>query len=295
MGRSPAICFAQGRSAARLRRFSATQGFMSIFRRVALSLCVLFLAATLCARAADKPANTINFGSSENVLELKGALSPYRAPGGTETDGSSWYIVQVSNDSVRPATRVLLAGQPPRAALSVLPRRSRPAILAVASSDSGTVVETASAYGRRAWRVIVPPVSTVGLAIQVGSADTPPALSAWTEPALSSHNCQLAIFITAVGALIAAAALITGGLAVLIGHAAPRWVAFSLLLLLWSWLSGTGMFDASLATHIGGPYGLSALLTALALAAGARLADAIIPLRDVFPRYQTAFRRSLYG
>ena len=56
----------------------------------------------------------------------------------------------------------------------------------------------------------------------------PPALSAWTEPALSSHNRQLAIFITAVGALIAAAALITGGLAVLIGHAAPRWVALTL-------------------------------------------------------------------
>ena len=105
----------------------------------------------------------------------------------------------------------------------------------------------------------MPPVSTVGLAIRVGSADTPPALSAWTEPALSSHNRQLAIFITAVGALIGAAALITGGLAVLIGHAAPRWVALTLLLLLLSWLSGTGMFDASLATRIGGPYGLSAL------------------------------------
>ncbi len=249
--------------------------------------------------AADKPAPQpaqINFGKSDNVLDLKSALSPYRAPGGTaEADGSSWYIVQVSNDSVRPATRVLLAGQPPRAALLVLPRRSRPAILAVASSDSGTVVETASAYGRRAWRVIVPPVSTVGLAIRVGSADTPPALSAWTEPALSSHNRQLAIFITAVGALIAAAALITGGLAFLIGHAAPRWVSLTLLMLLFSWLSGTGMFDASLATRIGGPYGLSALLTALALAAGARLADAIIPVRDTWPKYEKHFHRAIYG
>src|SRR5215469_14031376 len=124
---------------------------MNIFRRLVLSLVVLFLTAAICARAADKPSNTVNFGSGENVLELKNALSPYRAPGGSaEPDGSSWYIVQVSNDSVRPATRVLLAGQPPRAALSILPRSSRPAILAVASSDSGTVVETASAYGRRA-------------------------------------------------------------------------------------------------------------------------------------------------
>ena len=166
------------------------------------------LMMTLCcvitgSRTASAASPQVNFGKTDNVLDLKPFLSPYRAPGGgVEADGSSWYIVQVSNDTVRPATRVLLAGQPPRAALSILPRRTRPAILAVASSDSGTVVETASAYGRRAWRVIVPPVSTVGLAIRVGSADRPPALQAWTEPALSSHNRQLAIFITAVGALI---------------------------------------------------------------------------------------------
>jgi diguanylate cyclase (GGDEF)-like protein len=265
---------------------------MNIFRRFAL-MCLALLAA-LPALAAEP--NLVNFGRTDNVIELKSALSPYRAPGGgTEADGSSWYIVQVSNDTVRPATRVLLAGQPPRSALSLIPRRSRPAILAVASSDSGTVVETASAYGRRAWRVIVPPVSTVGLAIRVGSADTPPALSAWTEPALSSHNRQLAIFITAVGALIGAAALITGGLAVLIGHAAPRWVSVTLLFLLFSWLSGTGMFDASLTTRLGGPYGLSALLTALALAAGTRLANAIIPLRDLWPSYEKRFDRAVWG
>ena len=255
-------------------------------------MCLLLLMALTPAVSAE----LVNFGRPDNVIELKPALSPYSAPGGgPEADGSSWYIVQVSNDTVRPATRVLLAGQPPRAALSLIPRRSRPAILAVASSDSGTVVETASAYGRRAWRVIVPPVSTVGLAIRVGSADTPPALSAWTEPALSSHNRQLAIFITAVGALIAAAALITGGLAVLIGHAAPRWVSVTLLFLLFSWLSGTGMFDASLATGYGGPYGLSALLTALALAAGTRLANAIIPLRDLWPRREKHFDRAVWG
>jgi len=255
---------------------------------IACALCLVLFGAVRPACAAD--AKQVNFGRTDNVLDLKPFLSPYRAPGGgTEADGSSWYIVQVSNDTVRPAARVLLAGQPPHAALSLLPRRSRPSILAVASSDSGTVVETASAYGRRAWRVIVPPVSTVGLAIRVGSADTPPALAAWTEPALSAHNRQLAIFITAVGALIAAAALITGGLAVLIGHAAPRWVALSLLMLLFSWLAGTGMFDASLTLPYGGPYGLSAFLTMLALAAGMRLANAIIPVRDIFPKYQRRF------
>jgi len=81
---------------------------------------------------------------------------------------------------------------------------------------------------------------------------------------------------------------------ILIGHSAPRWVALTLFMLLWSWLAGTGMFDASLATSIGGPYGLTAFLTALALAAGAKLADSIVPLREVLPRYRRHFRIALY-
>lgn len=271
---------------------------MTLLRRIVLfcvALLMVAVVAPLRAQPAGKPPALINFGSNQNVLDLKAALAPYRAPGGPEADGSVWYIVQVTNDSVRPATRVLLAGQPPRSALEFFPNPTRPSILGVASSDSGTMVETASAYGRRAWRVIVPPVTTVGLAIRVGSAATPPALYAWTEPALSSHNRQLAIFSTAVGALIAAAALITGGLGVLIGHAAPRWVSLTLLLLLLAWLSGTGMFDGSLATPIGGPYGLSAFLTMLALAAGARLANVIIPIREVWPKYEKWFHYTLYG
>ena len=204
-------------------------------------------------------------------------------------------MLSVTNNQVRPISRVLLAGLPPSMALALLPHNSRPQILAVASSDSGVVVEPAPSYGHRAWRVIIPPVTQVGLALQVMNAQSPPALYAWTEPALAGHNRSLAIFITAVGALIAAAALITGGLAILIGHAAPRWVALTLALLLWAWLAGTGMFDASLATHVGGPYGLTAFLTALALAAGAKLADAIIPLREIFPQYQKQFRIALYA
>ena len=272
---------------------------MTLFRRILL-FCAALLALAGIAYAQGpgaKPAQP-NFGSTQNVLELKTTLTPYHAPGnpsGTEADGSRWYMLQVSNDSVRPATRVLIAGQPPRSVLHILPLKTRPAILALASSDSGTVVETATAYGRRAWRVIVPPVTTVGIALRVGSAEDPPALYAWTEPALASHNRQLAIFITAVASLIGASALITGGLAILIGHAAPRWAAVTLLLLLFSWLSGTGMFDASLATRIGGPYGLSAFLTALALAAGMRMANAIIPLRDIWPRHEKLFQRGVFA
>jgi diguanylate cyclase (GGDEF)-like protein len=259
-----------------------------------LALIGLFLAGLCAAWATAPPPSAIDFGSNDNVINLKPELTPYHSPGGPEADGSVWYMVAVTNNSVRPAIRVLLAAQPPRMALRFFPHRTRPAVLAVASSDSGVVVEPAKAYGARAWRVIIPPVTQVGLALRVGNAATPPSLQAWTEPALASHNRQLAVFITAVGSLIAAAALITAGLAILIGHSAPRWVALTLFMLLWSWLAGTGMFDASLSTSVGGPYGLTAFLTALALAAGAKLADSIVPLREVLPRYRRHFRIALY-
>jgi len=268
---------------------------MKIVRLIALAL----VAFAAMASAAPRAGSQIDFGASDNVIDLTPALVSYHAPSGkqagTEADGSVWYMLTVTNSSVRPASRVLIAGQPPRASLHFLPRGMRPAILAVASSDAGTTVETANTYGRKAWRVTVPPVTSVGLALRVGAAETPPALQAWTEPALAGHNRQLAIFITAVGTLIGAAALITGGLAFLIGHAAPRWVALTLFILLLSWLSGTGMFDASLATRIGGPYGLSAFLISLALAAGTRLADAIIPIRDIWPAREKLFHRSVWG
>jgi diguanylate cyclase (GGDEF)-like protein len=264
---------------------------------IAIILCMLggFVLAAEPAAPGVTPPHQVNFAASDNVIPLKSSLTPYHAPGGPEKDGSSWYMLALSNDQVRPVSRVILAGQPPGMALSILPHSSRPQILAVASSDSGVVVEPASDYGHRAWRVIIPPVTQVGLALQVLNAETPPTLFAWTEPALAGHNRSLAIFITAVGALIGAAALIMGGLAVMIRHAAPRWVAITLLMLLWSWLAGTGMFDAALATHIGGPYGLTAFLTALALAAGAKLADAIVPVREYLPRQRKNFRYALYG
>jgi len=278
-----------------LRRSLAAACLALLLGGLSLGSGVLAQTPPAPAPARSETQKPVNFGSPENMVALKPALAPYHAPGGPEADGSSWYMLPVMNDGVRPAIRVLVAGQPPSSALKFFPRATRPAILAIASSESGVTVETATAYGRRAWRVIIPPVTTAALAIRVGSADAPPALSAWTEPALASHNRQLAIFITAVAALIAAAMLITGGLAVLIGHSAPRWVAISLLLLLLSWLASSGMFDGSIVLRVGGPYGLSAMLTMFALAAGARLANAIVPLRDVFPRYHVHFIRTVWG
>jgi diguanylate cyclase (GGDEF)-like protein len=276
---------------------------MKLIKALLFILCALLAGYGLAAaqQTARPPAPTVtpshqvDFSATDNVMPLKSALTPYHAPAGPEKDGSLWYMLALSNKSVRPVSRVILAGQPPALTLSLLPRSSRPQVLAVASSDSGVLVEAAPAYGHRAWRVVLPPVTQVGLALQVLNAENPPALYAWTEPALAGHNTALAIFITGVGALIGAAALIMAGLAILIGHRAPRWSALTLFLLLWSWLASTGMFDAALATHIGGPHGLTAFLTILALAAGAKLADAIIPVRERFPKHEQKFRYMLYA
>ena len=192
-----------GQRAARLARVSRRKE-SDAMKRLFLAADRACVLAGLRARraAADAPPHAVDFGGPTPMSSTSSTrLTPYHAPGGPEADGSAWYMLTVTNNSVRPATRVLLAGQPPRMALRLLPRPSRPAILAVASSDSGVVVEPAKAYGRRAWRVIMPPVTTVGLAVRVGNAGAPPSLLAWTEPALASHNRQLAIFITAVGGL----------------------------------------------------------------------------------------------
>jgi len=64
----------------------------------------------------------------------------------------------------------------------------------------------------------------------------------------------------------------------MLGHAPARWGALTLVLVLLERLAETGLFDGSLATGVGGPFGLIAMFAALALAAGAGLADAIVPM-----------------
>ncbi|MEI9886698.1 MAG: bifunctional diguanylate cyclase/phosphodiesterase [Rhizomicrobium sp.] len=247
--------------------------------------------------AAAPPAvdpNAIDFAGPDGVVEIKSALKPYHAPsGGQGADNSGWYLIAATNSSIRPAARVLQAAQPQSVSFRLLPRPRRPAILRVASSDSLVDIQAMNAYGRRAVRVIVPPASTVAIAVQIANAAEPPALLAWTEPALAAHNRQLAIFTTAVWALIGAAALMAAGLAVTLGHAPARWGAITLSLVLLERLSETGLFDGSLATGVGGPYGLTAMLAGFALAAGAALADAIVP--HVWPRLVRLLRYALWA
>jgi diguanylate cyclase (GGDEF)-like protein len=252
----------------------------------AFAIAAAFIAALMAfaANAATQSdPSLVDFASADPVFEIKEAMVPYHGPSGTQPDGSNWYLIKATNSAVRPSSRVLQATQTPT--LAFLPRPTRPAIVGVASSDSAVSIENLNAYGRRAYRVIIPPATSVEIVVQVANAAQPPSLRAWTEPALAAHNRQFAIFTTAVWALIGAAALMVSGLAVMLGHAPARWAALTLVLILLERLSETGLFDGSLATGVGGPYGLTAMFAGFSLAAGARLADAIVPLREIWPRH----------
>jgi diguanylate cyclase (GGDEF)-like protein/PAS domain S-box-containing protein len=71
------------------------------------------------------------------------------------------------------------------------------------------------------------------------------------------------------------------GLAVMTGQPAPRWGAVVLLGVLLVSLASAGVFDAIGLGGVGGPYGTSAMLAGLTLAAGLRLTDSIAPMEQL--------------
>lgn len=228
--------------------------------------------------AAHRPAPS-RFDSPSSVIELQDVLADSN-PG--VTSNQPWYVFQAVNASNHAVVRVLLAGQPPGIGLSMMPKSARPAVLQVASVDPAVVIEGAKDYGRRAYRVVLPAKTATMLAVRMTGAAEPPSLLAWTEPALAAHNRWMAIFVAAVAGLIAAAAAIVGGVALLSRHAPPRWAALMLASLLLMRLAGFGLFDGSLVTPVGGPYGLLALFAALALATGLRFVDTVLPIKAVW-------------
>jgi len=250
-------------------------------------------AASAAPSPPPKPAtdkNTVNFMANQAVLDLSGALSPYKTPSGKEPDGSVWYMTTVMNPASKPVTRVLQAEEPPGAGLELFPLRGRAAILQVASSEAGVSVERVRAFGKRAFTVQVPAATTVAIAMRLANAGPAPVVLAWTESALVAHNRSVAIFIATVAGLIAAALAITVGLAVMTGHDVPRWAALTLAGIFLSRLASVGMLDNNWITVVGGPYGLSAMLAGLSLAAGARLADTLVPVETLWP-WATRWKR----
>jgi diguanylate cyclase (GGDEF)-like protein/PAS domain S-box-containing protein len=243
---------------------------------------VAFVFAGWAAAAPPPERRAVDFGTNDAVIELRDSLGPYKMPTSAKQPSAEWYTLNAENKSDRGAIRVLQAGQEAGLALSIVPPPTRPQIIGLASSDPRVIVETVKAYGGHAYRVTIPPATNAALAVQVADASSPPSLLSWTEPALASHNRQLGIFIAAVAGLIFAAAAISAGLAVMSGHRAPLWASITLLLMLLTRLAATGMFDMSLATRVGGPYGLTAFFAGLSLAAGARFANSLVPVEGAW-------------
>ncbi len=246
-------------------------------------LLICLLAATvMMPKAIAQGSSGVNFASADAVIELQADLKPYHTPGVADEANSHWYMTGVSNDSVRPSTRILLTGQPAGAGLRFFPRATRPAITQVASSDSAVIVELTKAYGRHAWRVTLPPATTAQLAIRVDNGYAQPSVLAWTEPALVAHSRQVAIYVSAVAGLLGAVMLVMAGLAFMTGHIAPRWAAAMLAGVFLAHLSSTGMFDAGWMEAVGGPYGTTAMFAGLALAAALKLTDVTAPVEQLW-------------
>src|SRR5215471_5656550 len=132
------------------------------------------------AASATQQGTHVDFASAEAVMEVSRALSPYHGPvaGGC----ADWYVATAVNGTDRSATRVLQAGQPPGTGINFFSAPTRPQIAEVASSDDKVFVERVGAYGHRAFRIILPPVTSVTLAICTSNARRPPSILAWTEP-----------------------------------------------------------------------------------------------------------------
>jgi diguanylate cyclase (GGDEF)-like protein len=259
-----------------------------------IGLCAIAAMAQLSLAAPTPAPGVVDFAAPAAIIELRDKLDLDKKTSAREADGSRWYMLTALNNSVRPATRVFVGGQPADAIMRFWPLPARPAVVQVAASDSQVIVENARAHGRHVFRVTIPPASTVTLAVRLSNADTPPSVLAWTEPALVSYNRQLAVFVAAVAGMIAAAMAIMLGLAVMTGHAAPFWAAILLVMVFILRLAVTGTFDAGWVVR-GGPFGLEVALAGLALVVGLRLTDFVVPIETLWPRGRVVFNRALVG
>ena len=267
-----------------------------MLKRIAFILaCLAALWTSAALATAPSVKGSVNFADPRMMMELQPSLRPYNARAGKEPDGSAWYMMTAVNQADRAAVRVVLAGQPPGAGLRFFPRRGKPTLLQVASSDAGVTVEPARAFGRHAFLVTIPPATSATIAVRLINADPQPSVVAWTVPALVLHNKQLAIFLAAVAGLIAASIAITTGVAVMTAHMASRWAAITLVAVFCVELTSGGVFDAGWMTIVGGPYGFSAMLAGFALAAGLKLADLVAPVSEIWPSAPRALAWALRG
>jgi len=170
---------------------------MKHFARAAALIAALTTGIGSAAAAPSADASLVDFANPDPVLTIKDALTPitvHQPRNPTDPTGIS---------SGRPTART--SGQSRSSSDTSAECELPDSAASDTSGDRGrrqlgfaVNIENLNAYGRRAYRVIIPPATSVAIVVQMATAAEPPSLMAWTEPALAAHNRQLAIFTTAV-------------------------------------------------------------------------------------------------
>lgn len=223
-----------------------------------------------------------DFAAPAAVLDLSSLIAGNRVVDPADAS-SAWLTVPVVNNGRTAVTRVIVAEEDMDASLALFAPAGRTYLREAAVSDSSVTVERASAFGRYAIRVLVPPVHSATLALHVANAGETPTIYAWTEAALIAHNRHASVLTGVVAGLLAAAAAFAAGAAAMGSRPFAKWAALFLIAVLFADLTATGVFDRGWLTDVGGPYGLLAFALAWALAAGLRLVDFVAP----FEAYRT--------
>lgn len=231
----------------------------------------------------ENPVKVVDFARPVDVLELRGRLTPFR--GAAETQGRrklSWYLFRAQNSSDLPVSRIVEAEEAHGRNIRLKPYGGRPAIRQVTSASPNLLISRVKAYGSHAYRLRLPPHGSADVAVALTHADDSPSLMAWAESALATHNRWIAVYATTVAVLIAAAACIAGGLALIKHQPSLSWGTAMLFSLLLMQLAKSEVLDAMLSTPFGGPYGLETLFTGLSLASGSMLLDRFMPFGNIF-------------
>ncbi len=217
-----------------------------------------------------------DFAAPGAILDLSSLVTANRVVDPADPT-AAWFSVPIINNGHVPVKRVVVADESADASLALFAPTGRTRLMEAAVSDSSVTVERATAFGRNAFRVTIPPVHSATLALHVANADDAPALYAWTEGALITHNRQASVLSGVVAGLLAAAAAFAAGAAAMGSRPFAKWAALFLVAILFADLAATGVFDKGWFTDIGSPYGLLAFALAVALAAGIRLVDFVAP------------------
>src|SRR5215831_8667954 len=89
------------------------------------------------------------------VLDLGPSVSPRKVADPADPSGA-WFTLGVQNRGTATVARVLAASEPAAGGLQLYPMVRRPALIEAASPDPDIVIESTTAFGENAFRVLVP-------------------------------------------------------------------------------------------------------------------------------------------